>query len=52
MKSDEQENVACFVSETLLLHLTPMKQITLKAVCHLATERTPPGAEPEYPLAS
>jgi hypothetical protein len=44
--------MACFVSETLVLHLTPMKQITLKAVCHLVTERTLPGAEPECPLES
>ena len=44
--------MACFVSETFVLHLTPMKQITLKAVCHLTTERTPPGAEPECLLTS
>jgi len=41
-----------FLSETLVLHLTPMKQITLMAVCHLATERTPPSAEPACRLAS
>ena len=52
MKSDELENVTCFASETLMMLLTLMKLITLEAACLLAPERTPPGAEPEYPLAS
>jgi hypothetical protein len=41
-----------FCKCNIVLLVTPINHIHLEAARHLASERTPPGAEPECSLAS